>query len=170
MVLPPGDDPAWGAVLLGCVMGCDSYAYRKAVNVTLRDASTWELPDRDLLEAMENARTEYREEATYDTADALLATLLQAESDFCASTPEDVTEEMRELIALREFADEYGSAEGALIRESYFESYVQQLVEDIGDMPRGFPSYIVIDWEATANNLRHDYSTATLDGVDYYFH
>jgi hypothetical protein len=47
-----------------------------------------------------------------------------------------------------------------LIRDSYFTEAMQELCEDIGDMPRdGFPSYMVIDWEATARNLRMDYTS-----------
>lgn len=79
-------------------------------------------------------------------------------------------EELKALKALQDEAEghvpdwEYGAS---LIRESYFVKYCQQLVEDIGDMPNGFPSYIEIDWDATAHNLRVDYTEVNFGGVPY---
>lgn len=78
-----------------------------------------------------------------------------------------------ELATLKAFAEQlegYGDWHHGetLIRESYFVEYCQELVSDIGDMPREIPSYIVIDWEATASNLKVDYTESELDGVTYY--
>lgn len=56
-----------------------------------------------------------------------------------------------------------------LIRDSYFVEYCEELVTDIGDMPREIPSYIAIDWDQTAENLRVDYSSVEFGGVDYWF-
>ena len=36
--------------------------------------------------------------------------------------------------------------------------FVQQLVEDTGDIPKDLPSYISIDWEGTARDVMMDYS------------
>ena len=77
-----------------------------------------------------------------------------------------------EYLTLKALADE---AEGcadwsygeALIRESYFVEYCQQLCEDIGDIPRNMPAYLVIDWEATSKNLRADYSEVDFGGETY---
>lgn len=54
-----------------------------------------------------------------------------------------------------------------LIREDYFVGYCEELVTDTGDLPRDVPQYIVIDWDATARNLRSDYSEIEWDGVTY---
>lgn len=56
-----------------------------------------------------------------------------------------------------------------LIRDSYFVTYVQELVSDIGDMPKEIPSYIEIDWDATALNIRVDYSPIEFDGETYWY-
>jgi hypothetical protein len=56
-----------------------------------------------------------------------------------------------------------------LIRDSYFTDYAQELCEDIGDIPRELPHYIEIDWEATARNIRTDYSSVEFDGVTYWY-
>ncbi len=78
-----------------------------------------------------------------------------------------------ELAALKAFAEEaegycedwtYGAT---LVRESYFVDYCRELVADIGDMPREMPSYVVIDWEATAKNIAADYTEVDFDGVAY---
>lgn len=58
---------------------------------------------------------------------------------------------------------------GTLIRHSHFVEAMRDLVEDIGDLPKGAPAYLVIDWEATAENLRADYSSVEFDGVEYWY-
>ncbi len=58
---------------------------------------------------------------------------------------------------------------GSLIRDSYFTEAMKELVSDIGDLPREVPAYLVIDWEATANNLQTDYSSVDYEGVTYWY-
>lgn len=60
---------------------------------------------------------------------------------------------------------EYGET---LIRYSYWENYVQGMLEDCGEIPKDLPWYICIDWETTADNISQDYSIVEFDGVDYY--
>lgn len=75
-----------------------------------------------------------------------------------------------DLAALESFAEEgenYAEdwQHGAtLIAESYFVEYCKELVSDIGDIPREIPSYIEIDWDKTADNLRVDYTEIEWDG------
>lgn len=84
--------------------------------------------------------------------------------------PEDETE----YKALKDFADEASGlssdwAHGeTLIRYSYWVEYVQELLEDIGNLPKDLPHYIEIDWQATARNIAVDYTTVSFDGVEYY--
>ena len=58
---------------------------------------------------------------------------------------------------------------GSLIRDSYFPNYARELLEDCGDIPRDLPSYIEIDWAATARNIRVDYTACEIDGVTYWY-
>lgn len=86
---------------------------------------------------------------------------------------EDLSEEEDELKALKAMAEEgegYGEWNDGetLIRESYWVEYVEELLKDIGDLPKDIPWYIVIDWEATAENIGQDYTTLDFDGVTYY--
>ena len=86
----------------------------------------------------------------------------------------DLDDERNELKALQSLAED---AEGyaadwkygeALIRASYFTEYCMEMLSDIGDLPREIPHYIVIDENATAENLKADYTEVDFDGVSYY--
>lgn len=55
-----------------------------------------------------------------------------------------------------------------LVRDSYFVDYCEELVSDIGDLPREIPSYLSIDWQKTAENIQVDYFSVDFDGVEYW--
>jgi len=81
------------------------------------------------------------------------------------------TEELKNLTNLQDelkdyCADwEYGVT---LVRESYWVDYVEELLEDIGDLPKDLPHYIEIDWDKTADNIQVDYTSAEFDGVTFW--
>jgi hypothetical protein len=54
-----------------------------------------------------------------------------------------------------------------LIRDSYFETSMDELLEDIGVLPKDIPSYckITVDYDA----LKMDYSSVEFDGVTYWY-
>lgn len=54
-----------------------------------------------------------------------------------------------------------------LIRYDYFESYMDEMLEDCGELPKDLPSYlsITVDYDA----LKMDYSTVEIDGIEYYY-
>lgn len=60
------------------------------------------------------------------------------------------------------------STGGLMIREDEFETYARSMVEDCGEIPRNLPSYVVVDWAATARNIRVDYSPIEFEGVTYW--
>ncbi len=86
-------------------------------------------------------------------------------------------QELQTLTAILEDLKGYGGDEQwrgdwypvTLIRESHFVDYVQEMLEDCGEIPANLPHYIHIDWEATARDVMVDYSTVTIDGVDYLY-
>lgn len=55
-----------------------------------------------------------------------------------------------------------------MIRDSYFTDAMIELCQDIGDLPKDIPGYLVIDWEATAGNLKADYTSVEFSGVTYW--
>jgi len=86
---------------------------------------------------------------------------------------EEMADLEQEVEDLKAFIDEcesnscdwsYGET---LIPEDEFVEYVQQLCEDIGDVPRDIPDYLVIDWEATADNIKADYAEVEYKGEVY---
>ena len=93
-------------------------------------------------------------------------------------TPEEIKnweflDEYTKLGKLIEELEDYSSELAKwgiiLIREDYFKDYCIDLVQDIGDLPKDIPSYLEIDWEKTADNLKADYTEAEINGNTYYF-
>ena len=135
-----------------------NYIDTRELNERLDELERLEQAVTDAREALDNAEGD---EAKDDAQDALD----KAEVDFGA-------DEQEELKALRNLRDEVGGEWRygvTLIPENEFEDYCRELVEDIGDLPKGVPGYIVIDWEATANNLRVDYSSVDYNGESYLY-
>lgn len=75
---------------------------------------------------------------------------------------------LRQLAAQGEDYSEDWECGSVLVRDSYFKDYARELLEDCGDIPSELPYYIEIDWEATARNIRMDYSSIEFDGVTYW--
>lgn len=89
---------------------------------------------------------------------------------WAVANPEDAAE----LAALSKLAKE---AEGyaddwthgvTLIHDDYFTDYAREMLEDCGTIPRDLPTWVEIDWEATARNVRMDYTGVNFDGVTYW--
>lgn len=110
------------------------------------------------------------------------ADLVDAVDDEPSDTKENAQAELdawddehgEEYAALEEFcneAEQYCSDwhHGAtLILDEHWADYAQQLVEDVGDIPRNMPTYVVIDWEATADNLKADYTAVEWGAYTYW--
>ena len=56
-----------------------------------------------------------------------------------------------------------------LIRESHFTEYTREMLEDCGTIPRDLPAWVHIDWEATAREVKMDYSYISIGEVDYLY-
>ena len=83
-------------------------------------------------------------------------------------------EEGEELDMLRELAEEasqyssdweYGET---LIHEDYFVEYCMKMLKDCGELPTNISWYVVIDEDATAENLKSGYVELDFDGQTYY--
>ena len=96
------------------------------------------------------------------------------------NTPSEDSDAWHELNTLTAILDELAGNGGdeqwrgdwypiTLIRDSYFVDYVQELLEDCGDIPKNLPHYVHIDWERTARDIRTDYSGADFHGVTYWY-
>lgn len=84
-----------------------------------------------------------------------------------------MSEELDELELCLTFVDEFEdyapdwSYGATLISEEYFVQYCCDMLADIGAIPKDLPDYVVIDWESTADNLKVDYTTATVQGTTW---
>lgn len=103
------------------------------------------------------------------TSDAVQDILLNCACQTVKLRAENKTE-LAALLALAEECE--GSPDWkhgeALIRESYWIEYVEEMLKVCGDLPQSIPWYIAIDWDETTQNIAQDYSIVAFDRVDYY--
>jgi len=106
----------------------------------------------------------------------LLELLYDMQSDLDAMIDDETPEDDEDFIELQESVDqlkktlEYLDLDETLIRNSYMNDYLIELVYDIGDLPNNLPSYIEsnIDWNGVCDDLKMDYSCVEIDGVEYW--
>jgi len=123
------------------------------------DSSNDVIDSRDIIERIEELRTEKDD--------------WNENEDNQTSWDEEYPDDSAELNKLEELASECEGVTDwehgeSLIRSSYFSDYVQELLEDCGTIPRDLPSFVVIDWNETAENIAQDYMLVTYDSVDFY--
>jgi hypothetical protein len=97
---------------------------------------------------------------------------IRFEEEEIESWKEDWYTELEVIEAINELEDEVGSEFSygvTLIPEYNFEDYCEELCEDAGYISKDFPSWIEIDWEATSNNMKQDYSEVEFRGETYLF-
>lgn len=127
------------------------------------------------VDAIESAEEEYDNQVEMDSQEGHEIDLVEREElkttlkEAKKALEEWVVENKEELDELENLESEisewnYGAT---LIDKSDFIEYCEEWCEEIGDLPRYMPSYLVIDWDATADNLKRDYTTVTYQGTDY---
>lgn len=97
--------------------------------------------------------------------------IVAAAIDALAEWDDEYATELQTLTALQDEAEWYCSdwQDGAaLIRESYFTEHAIEMLKDIGCLPAKIPHYVVIDEEATAENIKADYTSVEFDGATYW--
>ncbi len=139
---------------------------------------------RDIIARVEELESELQDAMDANEEGHTLETLAEyvdaIRQDCSAAHAHPLINEAEELTALRAFLEELAGSGGdeqwrgdwypvTLIRDSYFVDYVQELLEDCGDIPKNLPHYIHIDWESTARDIRVDYSGADFHGVTYWY-
>lgn len=87
------------------------------------------------------------------------------ESEFDPES-EDFVSDMKAMAQeIEDFQNEHSPT---LIHESYFADSVEELVGDVhGVSVSKMPGFLVIDWDATANNLRPNYFEVIIDSRIY---
>ena len=56
-----------------------------------------------------------------------------------------------------------------LVCDSHLVDYFRELLDECGEIPTSLAPYIEIDWEATARNMRVDYTPVEIDGCTYWY-
>lgn len=127
------------------------------------------IDSRDVIARIEELESERQE--LLDAASAAEGDEKITAEDAAVEWEEENGDELKALQALAEEAEGYApdwQYGATLIRDNYFVEAMQELVQDIGDLPRDIPSYLEIDWEKTAENLKADYTSVDFDGVTYW--
>ena len=79
--------------------------------------------------------------------------------------------ELVALIALRDECDGYVSDwtyGETFIHEGYFTAHCVEMLSDVGYLPADMPSWIIINGDATADNMKEDYTAFEFMGSTYY--
>ena len=95
---------------------------------------------------------------------------IRFEEEEIESWKEDFEDELKEIEEINTIEDDLGSEFEygvTLVDVDDWEEYVEELLEDIGYIPKDFPSWIEIDWGATADNVRQDYIEVDYQGNSY---
>lgn len=84
--------------------------------------------------------------------------------------PED-QDELDNLLAFAEEAERVAGdwPNATFIRDSYWVQYAQELADELGavDYNAGWPA-AYIDWDRAASDLKMDYSSIDLDGIEFW--
>jgi len=128
------------------------------------------IDSRDIIariEELEGERDDYNDSAALEVEEHPdRAPALQWAREY----PDDAAE-LAALSALAEEAEGYAADwkyGETLIRDSYFRDYTEEMLEDCGYIPKDLPGWIVLDMDATAENVKVDYTAVDFDGVTYW--
>lgn len=112
------------------------------------------------------------EEALRELATPTAEADLSAAREALASWEEEFGDELDDLKALAAEAEPYAADwqyGETLIRASYFRQYAEDLADDIGAVAKDAPwPQRHIDWDASAEELKHDYTAVSFGGVTYW--
>jgi hypothetical protein len=176
------------------LQGVDESDFAQHEDIQAAIAALINLDGKRFPEPLEGGRAEDFEDCDFNENDDLLDSRdimkrIEYLNEFLCDLPDDVTSEtydpaddkngdrsdaVEERQALRALEDDasgyapdwqYGET---LIHEDYFTDYAEELVKDTAGLPRDIPPYIVIDWEATAENLKVDYTEIVFKGQTFY--
>lgn len=83
---------------------------------------------------------------------------------------EDELKQIEEIDTIENECSEFSFGE-TLIDEDDFEEYCEELVSDIGYLPKELPSFISnnIDWSGVADDMKQDYSEIDYQGNTYLY-
>ena len=128
---------------------------------------------RDLIEYIEQLQSTILDAYNDQNPDNELTDVDEIEDKASEDFLIEYQSEIEEYNELTCFAEELSSSADytygeTVIHENYFTEYTEELLTDTGYLPKGLPSWVVIDMDATAENVKEDYITAIYQGDTYY--
>ena len=137
------------------------------------------LDTRDLIEEREETQQrildDWNEKFEDEQLDDFSEIPTETEDSDVAMFLEYWEDELKQIEEVNELENDIDNGEfdfgTTLIDEHDFEEYCEELVSDIGDLPKDLPSYISnnIDWEGVAEDLKVDYSEVEFRGTSYLY-
>jgi hypothetical protein len=113
------------------------------------------------------------------SADIIDTRDLMARVEALETDPDDATDddELSTLLAILNDLQGNGGDEQwrghwypvTLVRDDYFTDYAREMVEESEMVSADLPSWVEVDWDATARNVRMDYTATEIDGVTYWY-
>lgn len=95
------------------------------------------------------------------------------EEEEIESWKEDWVDELNSIREIDELESDIDNGEWdygvPLIEDYYFEDFVEEELEQIGYIPKDFPTWIEIDWVKTANNMKQSYTEVEFRGLTYLY-
>lgn len=123
----------------------------------------------ELEDTRDSLQTAY-DDAVFDNQDnEELAAMITARDELDAWNNSGEAEELRILNALQDEAAGYSpdwTYGSQLIRESYFEQAMDEMIEECYELPKDLPFWMTISYDYDA--LKQDYTEVDFDGVTYY--
>jgi hypothetical protein len=115
----------------------------------------------------EDERNEYEEIDDLDE--------IESNSEFVNYADDLSDMSIKEFFDLKSFVEELEDSPDfkhgeSIIHSSYFTEYCEELVKDVGYLPKELPWFISdnIDWDGVAADLKADYMKVEYDGFYYY--
>lgn len=146
----------WKKTTLRLVVAIHAGTCKLSISINETEQNMDVIDTRDLQDRLEEIQTEL----------VLNLEILTAEE------AKELQAERAEILAVKEEVDGYAGdtfQDGVqLIAMEDFPEYIQELLEDTGDVPK-LPWYVEVDWAATADHLRVDYTEVEFQGTTYLF-
>lgn len=120
---------------------------------------------REAIERIDELTAEFVDSTDSDPAD------IMSVDDWRHGLTEGDAAELVALIALRDECDTYVSDwtyGETFIHEGYFTAYCMEMLSELEYLPTDMPSWIIIDGDATADNMKEDYTAFEFMGSTYY--
>ena len=128
----------------------------------------------DIIKRIEELREEREACQVYDAEDCETLDDEGLDAAFMESDKESA-EELAQLLEIMEELEGNGGDEqwegrwypGYLIEESYFETYMDEMIEDCYNLPKDIPAFMQITYDYEM--LKQDYTEIEIDGNTFYY-